>query len=177
MRSRDWLVATLACSVGVAVQAGVGATQGRLLHDRCSAPAACTVDVGITGAGPDQCGIVMKHVVIVDTSIDQVVWNLKAGGSVNLANYAFGLAAGNAAGGVVVEDNNDDPALDGSSTPPLRTVFSVTASEATKMTVAVDPVGRKRRKAFLYTVNVMRKDGDTWRACTPHDPLIVTRGD
>lgn len=169
--------------MGVAGMAGTAQAglpnSGRLLHDRCpKTGGGCEVTVLVTGQGTDQCGVVSKHVVIVDNTVSQIVWKLQAGASATLSDYAFGSAQGVFSDGVKV-DANDDGSADDSNSSAGATVFSVdgTGTTATQLALNVSVAGRKLRKAYLYTIQVQRKDGSTTKPCNPLDPMIITRGD
>lgn len=161
-------------------QAGVGAAGGRLLHQRCAGATGCEVTVQVDGSGSDRCGISMRHVLVIGTGVDEVSWQLKATGSAKLDDYAFGTTKEVYTNGVVVDHNDDGAAeLPGDPAGP-HTVFRKPQPDAKgqRLTLTVDADGRRRMKAYLYTVNVQRRNSSgQWVRCRAHDPIIFSRGD
>ena len=161
------LLALVALLAAGTAQAG-GVAGGKLRHQRCL-QAECVVEVtAVRPAAGRDCRVRVPDVVFLLGSVDRIRWQIQPGAGTPTHRFA--------AQRVVIEDNDT---ADGSAPSGLRNFDDEgldAARQADRKRLVAE--GSRRWKVFTYTLHLqwLGADGVTWNACTPHDPIIVNRG-
>lgn len=161
------LVALFALLVAGTAQAG-GVAGGKLRHQRCL-QAECVVEVtAVRPAAGRDCRVRVPDVVFLLGSVDRIRWQIQPGAGTPTHRFA--------AQRVVIDDNDT---ADGSAPSGIRNFDDEgldAARQADRKRLVAE--GSRRWKVYTYTLHLqwLGADGVTWNACTPHDPIIVNRG-
>ena len=130
-------------------------------------PVTCSIVVKVKNKGNKnrKCEVKIDRPVLLvswSTGSVNIEWSLEVTPSSDNENYKFDLKNGIDFSG----DDNDDEFGAGTATPPSGNVgakYNVPHSKKTK------------KKAFNYTVQVLRKIDTNWVVCGIYDPIIVNR--
>lgn len=153
-------------AAGVADAGGVQA--GKLRHQRCLT-ADCLVEVGASRpASGSNCRVDVPDVLFLLGDVDRIEWRLKPASGA--ATHRFAVRR------VAIDDND----VSDSATPAGQRNFDDEGLDAARQSdrKRLAATGSRRWKVFTYTLHLqwLAADGVTWNACTPHDPIIVNKG-